>query len=128
MNDHVEFVGMLDEGKMVEEYLKANIFVCPSAIENSPNSVGEAMLLGVPVIASNVGGTNCLLEHNKEGFLYQADADYMLAFYIKKLFASKDLALAFSKAARTHASKTHNREQNYKTLLEIYDEIENDGK
>ena len=52
----------------------------------------------------------------------------MLAFYIKKLFASKDLALAFSKAARTHASKTHNREQNYKTLLEIYDEIENDGK
>lgn len=128
LNDHVEFVGMLNEGKMVEEYLKANIFVCPSAIENSPNSVGEAMLLGVPVVASNVGGTNCLLEHNKEGFLYQADADYMLAFYIKKLFESNDLARAFSEAARTHASKTHNRETNYKTLLRIYDEIENDGK
>lgn len=128
LGEHVEFIGMCDEKQMVQEFLKANVFVCPSAIENSPNSVGEAMILGTPVVASNVGGTNCLLEHNEEGFLYQADADYMLAFYIKRLFASKDLALTFSEAARIHASKTHNRETNYKVLLGIYDEIENNDK
>lgn len=123
----VYFVGMCNEQQMVEQYLKANVFVCPSSIENSPNSVGEAMLLGTPVVASNVGGTNCLLTHNEEGFLYQSDADYMLAFYVKKLFSNPELSIKLSSAARSRASLTHDREKNYKELLNIYDEIIKDG-
>lgn len=123
LDEHIEFIGMCDEKRMVEEYLKANVFVCPSSIENSPNSVGEAMLLGVPVVASNVGGTNCLLKHNEEGFLYQSDADYMLAYYVKKVFESKRLASDLANAAYEHALKTHNRERNYRILLDIYKNI-----
>lgn len=120
LEEHIKFIGMCNEAQMVQEFLLANIFVCPSAIENSPNSVGEAMLLGTPVVASNVGGTNCLLQHRKEGLLYQADADYMLAYYIKELFGSKEESILFSKAARIHAADTHNREKNYNELMKIY--------
>ena len=56
LHDQIQFTGSLTEAQMIAEYLNAHLFICPSSIENSPNSLGEAQLLGVPVIASYVGG------------------------------------------------------------------------
>ena len=119
----VVFTGILDEKQMCERYLKSNVFVCPSSIENSPNSLGEAMLLGVPCVASDVGGVIDLLTHREDGFVYQTDAPYMLAHYVCEIFSSDDLSLEFSKKARKHAIKTHNKEENTKRMMEIYREI-----
>ncbi|MBG0765878.1 MAG: glycosyltransferase family 4 protein [Tissierellales bacterium] len=77
LEDHVIFTGVLNEKEMCDRYLKSNVFVCPSSIENSPNSLGEAMILGVPCVSSYVGGVPDMLEHNKEGFLYPSDAPYL---------------------------------------------------
>ena len=52
---NIKWLGQQDEGQMVEQYLNANVFVSASVIENSSNSIGEAMLLGVPIVASDVG-------------------------------------------------------------------------
>ena len=73
LENNVEFLGFLSEEKMAERFLKSNVFVSPSSIENSPNSVGEAMLLGVPTVSSDVGGVKNMLTHGKEGFIYPAD-------------------------------------------------------
>lgn len=124
LTDFVRYIGMLDEEEMLKQYLKAEVFVSPSSIENSPNSVGEAMLLGMPVISSNVGGVADLLEHNKEGFLYQADAPYLLAYYITCFFENEDLEIQMGEAARVHAKSTHDAEKNYKSLIEIYRNIQ----
>jgi len=62
--DKVTFCGRLDEQGMLDRYLKANVFAMPSAIENSPNSLGEAMIVGTPVVASDVGGVKNLLLHD----------------------------------------------------------------
>lgn len=51
-----------------------------------PNSIGEAMQVGCPVVTSDVGGVKNLLEHGKEGFVYQFCAPYMLACYINNIF------------------------------------------
>lgn len=123
LESNVRFVGLLNENEICERYLKSHVFVCPSSIENSPNSLGEAMLLGVPCVASNVGGVSDLLLHKEEGFLYQADASYMLAYYICQIFERMDLALKFSFNARQHALKLHDVEENTKRLLEIYEEM-----
>ena len=119
----VVFTGILDEQQMSERYLKSHVFVCPSSIENSPNSLGEAMLLGVPCVASDVGGVIDLLTHKEEGFVYQTDAPYMLAHYVCEIFANDDLALQFSKKARKHAMITHDAQTNLNTLLSIYGQI-----
>lgn len=124
LTDSVRYIGMLEEEEMLKQYLKAEVFVSPSSIENSPNSVGEAMLLGMPVISSNVGGVADLLEHNKEGFLYQADAPYLLAYYITCFFENEDLEIQMGEAARLHAQNTHDAEKNYKSLIEIYRNIQ----
>lgn len=120
IEENIKFVGFLSEKQMIEQYLRANVFVSASSIENSPNSIGEAMLLGVPTISSDVGGVKNLMEHNKEGYVYQSDAPYMLAYYVCEIFRDKQLAQEFSKNGHEHALKTHNRENNMKTLLSIY--------
>lgn len=123
LQKNVVFTGILDERQICERYLHSHVFVCPSSIENSPNSLGEAMLLGVPCVAADVGGITDMMTHMKEGFIYQADAPYMLAHYVCQIFASSDLANKFSQSAHIHAIKTHDRETNVKSLLDIYETI-----
>lgn len=119
----IHYVGKLSAEEMKERYLKAEVFASPSVIENSPNSVGEAMLLGVPVVASNVGGVADLLVHEKEGYLYQADAPYLLAYYIDQLFNDRKKEEEFGKNAQQHARKTHDKQENMRALIEIYTNI-----
>lgn len=128
LQNNVVFTGILDEKQMCERHIKSHVFVCPSSIENSPNSLGEAMVLGVPCVASDVGGVADLLKHREEGFVYQTDAPYMLAHYICEIFKNDEFALDFSRGAREHAMCTHEREQNTNTLTAIYKDIfaEND--
>jgi len=123
LENNIVFTGPLDAQEMCKRYKKSNVFVCPSSIENSPNSLGEAMILGVPCVASNVGGVSDMLIHKKEGFVYQTDAPYMLAYYICEIFNNDELALEFSNAARNHALKTHNPKINTQRLMEIYNDI-----
>ncbi len=120
LDNHIIFTGLLDEKQMCKRYLKSNVFVSPSAIENSPNSLGEAMILGVPCVASCVGGVQDMLKDREEGFIYPYDESYMLAYYICKIFEDKELALKLSINAREHALRTHDREQNSNKLIQIY--------
>ncbi|MFB6466855.1 glycosyltransferase [Cytobacillus sp. Hz8] len=127
LQNHIIFTGVMDERKMCDQYLKSHVFVCPSTIENSPNSLGEAMMLGLPIVASNVGGISDLLTHKNEGYLYQSDAPYMLAYYICEIFRNEEIALKFSEKARQKAKMTHDKEQNHKRLLDIYKVIIEEG-
>lgn len=123
LKDNISFLGNLDSEDMKCQYLKTNVYVCASSIENSPNSLGEAMILGVPCVASYVGGIPSMLEHNKEGFLYQHDSVAMLAYYVKRIFEDNHLALQLSLNARQKALETHNAIKNNKELLNIYHDI-----
>ena len=124
LEDKIEFLGSLDAQGMKDAYLSANVFVLPSTIENSPNALGEAMILGLPCVAADVGGVTTLMTHNTEGYVYQSTAPYMLAHYIKTVFARGEEAAAMGQAAREHALKTHDPETNLRDLLKIYEEIE----
>lgn len=127
IQNNIIFTGILDEENMCKRFLDSHIFVCTSTIENSPNSLGEAMILGVPSIASDVGGISDLLKHKEEGFVYQADAPYMLAHYICEIFKNEEIALKFSKNAKIRALKLYDQEKNNKRLLDIYISINEKG-
>ena len=119
----IEFLGKLSAGQMKEAFLEANVFALPSTIENSPNSLGEAMLLGVPCVAGDVGGVTNLMTHGREGYVYQSTAPYMLSFYIQRVFAMEEKAAELGQAAREHAGKTHDPEKNLGDLMGIYKEL-----
>lgn len=123
LSDRIVFTGILNEKEICEMYLNSHVFVCPSSIENSPNSLGEAMILGVPCVASYVGGIPDMLKDKDEGFLYQHDAPYMLAHYVCNIFENDELANKFSYNARKHALITHDPQRNTSQLLQIYREV-----
>lgn len=89
LNDVVKFVGNLNEEQMSQQYLKSNLFICCSAIENSPNSLGEAQVLGVPHLASFVGGIPEIVNYNSN-VLYRFEETEMLAKKICDIFGKGD--------------------------------------
>ena len=121
--EKVVFLGQLDAEEMCKAYLRANVFVSASSIENSSNSIGEAMLLGMPVISSYVGGVNSLVTNNLEGLLYQGNAPYMLAMKIKEFFDQPQKAIEMGLKARKRAKKTHDPQCNSNNMINIYKNI-----
>ena len=119
LEDHVQFTGPLNADQMKNEYLKCNVFVCPSSIENSPNSLAEAQILGVPCIASYVGGIPDMIPNKDCGLLYRSSNPIMLAYFVCNVFASK----WESTSQVMLATDRHNINLNIQNLLSIYHTI-----
>ena len=123
LEDCVEILGKLEGEEMKAAYLRCHVFVCPSALENSPNALGEAMLLGVPCVASRVGGIPDMAEDGKSALLFEKGNVKELAERIAEIFQSDELACRLSENAGKQARRSHDGDANYKRLLEIYREI-----
>lgn len=120
LESKVIFTGILNEDQMCKYYLKANVFVCPSSIENSPNSLGEAQILGVPYLASFVGGVPDLIPIDCYHRLYRFEEVEMLAHKVCNIFSQSffDNSLIIKEA-----KKRHSKENNCAELLSIYRNI-----
>ncbi len=118
--ERIIFTDGLSTNEMLEEYLSCNVFVLPSAIENSPNSLGEAMALGVPCVSSCVGGVQDMLKDRVDGYLYPFDEFYMLAYYVCKLFSDDKLATSFGDSARDSAKKRFNSTLVTEATMAVY--------
>ena len=127
LEGHVRFTGTLDEAGMCGRYLSSHVFLLPSSIENSPNSLGEAMSLGLPCVAACVGGVQDLLPDRAAGRLYPFDEPYMAAFYISEIFENDALAMTLSSGARARAAVTYDRDAILARMLEIYNHMLKDG-
>lgn len=118
LEDKVTFLGNLSEDEICSEYLKANLFICPSAIENSPNSLCEAQILELPYLASYVGGIPDLMNGNEQ-FLYRYDDVEMLAEKVCKIFSHEECKSLYV----NYALERHNLSNCAESLLRIYQSI-----
>lgn len=146
LEDRVTFLGSLNSVGMKEQYLKSHLFVCCSSIENSPNSLGEAMLLGMPCVSSDVGGITSIFSGGEDGVMYEGfrsplnkfdnarnqkrteeeeleSISKRLANAVVEIWGDEEKLRQYCKNARKHAEKNHNRERNYAKMTEIYAEI-----
>lgn len=146
LEDHIEFLGRLNAEQMKAQYLKSGLFVCPSTIENSPNSLGEAMILGVPCVSADVGGIPSIFTDGEDGILYPGFKTKKNEFdnvrnekktweesldenvkslkkAVLKIWSDEGQMRRFSENARKHACKTHDQEENYRKMMEIYAKI-----
>ncbi len=129
LEERVIMKGKLNAEEMKEQFLKSSVFVCASVLENPPNTVGEAQLLGVPVVASRTGGIPDMIKDGISGLLFSVGdvkglADRIEAVWSEK--ADKDglcLSRRLCEGERKRARIAHDGEQNYLRLLEIYREI-----
>ena len=122
--EHIRYLGPLDAASMRQAYLDADVFVLPSTCENSPNSLGEAMLLGLPCVVSHAGGIPDMLTHEREGLIYGNATDAgALANHILQVLQSPDGGATLGQAARARALQTHDPRTNALTLWKIYADI-----
>lgn len=100
----VRFLGRLDSEAMDGLIADAVAVVLPSRwYENQPMIVLEAFARGVPVIASDLGGTPELVRHGTDGFLVPPDDCVALASALQSLLDDPARARAMGKAARERA-------------------------
>lgn len=119
----IKFLGFLDEEQMYDVMHKTHIMVMPSNCENSPNSVGEAMLVGLPVIVSDVGGVSSVA-HNRQDALFFKSCDCIeLVKCVCTIFSNDKLAQRLSNKGKDTAVKLYDRKNNIKRLMEIYQKI-----
>ena len=124
LEEHVTFLGVLDAEGMRNACLRAHAVICPSVVENSPNSVCEAMLLGVPVAAADTGGIPSLMADGLEGLLFKKTSVKDLQVAVQTLFDDPALCRSLGAAARKRALVTHDPGANFRRLCEIYRNIE----
>ena len=116
-------LGNLMEEDLVEKMLEADIYVMPSHIENSPNSLCEAMILGMPCITTMAGGSSSLLKDKEEGLLIQDGDPWSMAGAILELIHDPVKTEAYGLKARKKALHRHNPGQIVDDLLNIYKEV-----
>jgi len=121
-------VGIVCKGRRNPEELatllvNADVFVHPSYIDNSPNSICEAQMLGLPVIACDVGGVSSLIAHGESGFLVPSNGVFEIVHYLKSLAQNEGLAERVGKEAATVASRRHDRVSIISDLKVVYKKI-----
>lgn len=123
LQNHVTFLGPQNAEQVVRNLQKANVFLSSSLIENSPNSVGEALMIGTPIVSSDVGGVKDFITHGHNGFIYPMDEPYMIPYYISKIFEDSALATQFSNQGRLVANSKYNHKTNGLIVQETYQTI-----
>ncbi len=127
LTKEITWLGKSSAETIVSELKNANVFVLPSYIENSPNSLGEAMLAGVPSIASYVGGVPSMIVHGKDGLLFPSGDYYSLAGMIATILKDPALARTLSNTAKISARKRHDPKTIAQTMMSIYSNIIEDA-
>jgi glycosyltransferase involved in cell wall biosynthesis len=98
----------------------ADIFVLPSLGEARPRSIIEAMTLGVPVVATDVGDVASLVAHEDTGLLVPAGDPGALAAALGRLVRSPGLRARFGDAARERAARDFNAARTARQYLRLY--------
>lgn len=121
--ENIEFLGKLTASEIVTQLASSNFYVHPSYIENSPNSVCEAMALGMPIVATKVGGVSSIIQDKVEGILVQEGDPYSLAGAIVELINNYEYAVSLGKNARKRAINRHNPQNIGTSILNIYEKL-----
>ena len=125
-NVNVNIRGSVGKEVLVNELCNSSVYVHPSYINNSPNSVCEAQLIGIPVLATNVGGIPTLVKDGETGFLFPANDPYMLANLIKMVVNDRALSVKLCASEISVAKARHNPDSIKTTLLNVYNYILNE--
>lgn len=125
---NIEILGYLNAGEMSAALLASRAFVSCSYADNSPNSIGEAQLVGMPVLSTYVGGIPSMIEHNRTGMLFPVGNIELLVKHISEIFKSDALCIALGENARAEALARHDDGKILASMLRLYRSIAETSK
>lgn len=121
--DAVDLLGYLDDESLANVLARSHVFATASFLENSPNSLCEAMQVGTPCVASFTGGIPSLVRDGESGLLFPCGDPALLADAILRIFRDDQLAMRLGAQARSEASHRHLPAHVMRQLLQAYSAV-----
>lgn len=120
VGNSVQFLGYLTADQIADELRCASVYVMASYLENSPNSLGEAMCVGVPCVASTTGGIASMIEDGQNGLLFETGNLRQGMSQIARVLKDREFAEKLGRNARQVARVRHDPQAICRRTLEIY--------
>ncbi len=120
---NIIFFGKQNSKDIAKELMMSEIFVLPTLVDNSPNSLAEAMAVGTPSIASNVGGIPTMIKNNYNGLLFEVNSVEHLSEEILRLLQNKELEEKISLNAKKTAYLRNKAELVAEQIIKVYQSI-----
>ena len=99
------FLGQKNQDELIDILSATDIFVNPSYSEGLPTSVMEAASVGLPIIATDVGGTREIIADYESGMLVKIKDVEQIERKLRELFASTELRTELGSNARISVNK-----------------------
>jgi glycosyltransferase involved in cell wall biosynthesis len=120
---NIRFLGYQTESQLAERFAKSFCLIHPSYMDNSPNSICEAQVSGLPVIASDVGGVGSLIEDEASGLLVERYDHLGIVAAVRRLKQEPTLYHKISENSKAIARNRHNRKTIVEKTLSAYEKV-----
>jgi len=121
LGDVVEFLGARDD--VPDLLAAADLLVHPSRTEALPTAPIEAGAAGLPVVATDVGGTREIVENGITGYLVGNGDARALADRILRILGDRGLAMQMGKAAQERVGRLFNLDQQAERTANLYEQV-----
>lgn len=122
-NAQLDVLGFQPQVTVLSAMQQAEVLVFPSRwYEGQPRTIIEAFATGTPVIASDLGAMQSLVDHQKTGLLFQPGDPDDLAAKVRWLWNHPDERREMGQAARAEYEAKYTAERNYDMLMQIYED------
>ena len=118
LSDRIQIPGFRDD--IFPILSTAHLFVLPSLHESSPNALIEAMAVGLPCIASSVGGVLDLIDHRENGLLIPPRSSGALVEAINDILTNHELAAYLGRNARRKIEEMFDNNRSIQQLEAVY--------
>ena len=122
LEQNFSFLGFINQEKLIEHYQRDTINVLPSYIEGLPTTVLEAMACGMPVVATDVSGTNEIVVDDINGILVPPKNPEKLAGALLELLNDENLRRFMGKNGRNYIEKKFTWDNVAKDIFRSYKE------
>lgn len=117
-SDWIRYLGPVPHEKMGSLYGKADVVLNTSLTEGQPAAIIEAMGIGVPVIVSDNIGNSSIVTHEKNGFVYQTENEFL--DYAERFVNNYELKQSIGREAKRYIDERHSGKAEAETLLAVY--------
>jgi glycosyltransferase involved in cell wall biosynthesis len=125
IQDRVDFLGQVGNRELIQEYRSASCFALASRQEGLGIVFLEAMASGLPVVATDSGGSSDPIVHGGTGYLVPVGDWKGLAEHMTRLFRDPDVMVKLGQAGHERALSTYSFDKIFSELDKAYAEVFN---
>jgi glycosyltransferase involved in cell wall biosynthesis len=116
----VQLHGLLDQAAILDQFARASVLALPSFQENAPMVIQEAMAVGLPVVATDVGGVRDQIDDGKSGYVVPPGDVSQLAARLQAVLSDRSHAGELAARARQVAKSRFTAGRVAQQTVEVY--------